>query len=379
MTHTPIRIRERRTAQIVRIAFAVWLFLYFYLLQAATLTLAQHQLSEGQTSYSVLVGAVLLTVLLSGLQTLVARFVRLREGWSALTCVPSAIIATLLTAFTPETSKAIVAVGICVFVVWCIAVWKVSRTEERSRWTEGHATDLKSAIVFLAVIMYMGLCSNSNDVVVYEVETAQALEDANYDEALAVGDQNLATSPRLTALRTYAMSHTEDGLAGSLFEYPIPAGGSSSLYVLPSDTLASTFPPDSLYAFLHCRPASDTVSARSYFHQAAKRRPSSPAHDYWLCALLLDKDLNTFAAELPQFYNVSDSVVLPRYYAEAMILYGRTCQKPTIVYTDPNVTANYLDFKEKEQKTQSEAARRNILWRDYGNTYWWYYFYSDKK
>ena len=58
-----------------------------------------------------------------------------------------------------------------------------------------------------------------------------------------------------------------------------------------------------------------------------------------------------------------------------MILYSRLCQNPIVRYADPNIAANYLDFKEKGEKIPDFKERRNLLWREYGDTYWWYYFY----
>ena len=95
---------QQRVHAVVRVLFAVFLFFYFLYSQAPLISLAQHQLSKGQTFYSPFVGAVVLTLLLCGLQRLVCRFIRFRRNYYILTFFPSASIAVLLTAFTPETN-----------------------------------------------------------------------------------------------------------------------------------------------------------------------------------------------------------------------------------------------------------------------------------
>jgi len=366
---------QQRVHAVVRVLFAVFLFFYFLYSQAPLISLAQHQLSKGQTFYSPFVGAVVLTLLLCGLQRLVCRFIRFRRNYYILTFFPSASIAVLLTAFTPETNYVVVTLLVVMWLIWFALVWHDSIMGGWKQNNDANGVVLPQTIGFLALAMFLGLCGNSNDVLTYEVQTAKALNDGRYAEALKIGDRALATSGKLTAMRTFAMSHYENGLPETLFRYPLPEGGSSMLFLQKDDTLSTLFSPDSLYTFVGCRPASSRMKAFEYFEKSVRRRPNGPARDYWLCALLLDKQLSRFAEELPHYYTVSDSVVLPHYYAEAMILYSRLCQNPVVRYADPNIAANYLDFKEKGEKIPDFKERRNLLWREYGDTYWWYYFY----
>lgn len=368
---------RQRVHAVMRALFVVFTFLYLVLTQADTLSLAQHQLSGGQTTYHPVVGAVVLTLLLAGLHRLGSRFLPVADGLYAVTFIPSGIIAVLLTAFTPHVHAAVLVVSALLFVAW-LAVTVRFRVTSAARSPLRLPEVLAETLIFFLLTLYMGICSGSNDITSYEVRAAKQATAGRYDEALCVGRLSRATSPHLAAIRAYAMAHTASGLAGTLFRYPLPEGGSEVLLLHPSDTLTTLLPPDSLYHLLGLIPSGDNSPAITYFEHAVRHRPASVAHDYYLCALLLDRQLDKFAEALPRYYVVSDSVVLPRHYAEAMILYDRLCSAPVTRYVDPNLAANYLDFKEKERKTSRPEDRRGTLWREYGDTYWWYYFYNEE-
>lgn len=369
---------QQRVCAAMRILFAAFLFFFFYLSQDASLTLAQHQLSQGQTSYHPLIGAIILTVLLVGLQRIVCKIFRFRETLYVLTFFPSALVSVLLTAFTPSLQLGALIASAVLTVVWIIvAIYETCRDEDfrRHQRTPSYLSHL---FCFFLVMLYMGLCGNSYDIVNYEVHAARYINNGEYDKALKVGENALTTSRRLTALRAFAQSHNEEeGLADKLFAWPLPKGGSEILYLYETDTLDMLFKLDSLYSYLKIIPGRQDLTALEYFKQAARKNPQSAAKDYWLCALLLDKNLDEFAAELPNFYTVSDSTVLPIYYAEALILYNRVSQEPLLDYNDPNIVANYLDFRETGERITNLTERRNLLWRDYGHTYWWYYIYHE--
>lgn len=367
---------QQRVCAIVRILFAVFFFLYFYLSQAASLFLAQHQLSQGQTTYHPLIGAIVLTVLMLGLQRLVHKFVRFRDSLYVLTFFPSSLVAVLLTSFTPFPNSSVHWTSCILTLIWvAIAVYDSrSGVDFKKRQT----SYISHIVCFLLLTIYLGLCGNSRDVINYEVYASRYINDEEYDKALKVGEKSLATSNFLTALRAYAQSHQEGGLADKLFEWPLPHMGSEMLFIRRADTVLLLFEPDSLYNYLGCYPDESDKTALMYFKRAAHSHPESPAKDYWLCALLLDKKLDEFASELPNFYEVSDSVVLPHYYAEALVLYNRTCTESLLDYSEPTIVANYLDFKEKGENIPNTIERRNLLWREYGNTYWWYYIYHEQ-
>ena len=216
---------------------------------------------------------------------------------------------------------------------------------------------------------------DANDVRNYEVRAARLINEKAYDEALEVGDRSLAESQYLTALRSFAAAHSEEGLGNRLFRFPLPSDASArTLLLLRADSARILFRPDSLFAELSLPPYDGKTSPIKYLAQSSRLDSSRVARDYYLCALLLNRDLETFVSECPRFYCIPDS--LPRHYAEALILYDRFHPEYELKGLDSHIVANYWDFKEKEKSISSPVARRNLLRREFGNTYWWYYFYN---
>jgi hypothetical protein len=384
-------IRPSGAAEAVRkaclhwqVIFAVFFYCYFYYVQAPALTLAQHRLSEGVTSYSPVVGAMVLTFLMMGLQRLVGRVLVFSRGYYLLTYYPSALCAVLLTAFVPVKNTGAVALSVVTAVIWLLTVGVLEMSADGTmggtRGDSGRGGErrpyIKQLITFFLLTLYMGGGSGSDDVTTYEVHMARLLDAGYMEEALEVGQGSLATSPRLTAYRAYALSQTRGAMGEELFRYPLSPEGSEALLPREADSLKVLLPPQRFYAYLKSpRPASQ-LPAAEYFRKVAEKDPQGVAADYRLCALLLDRELKQFAEELPTYYPVADSVILPRYYAEALILYQRLDPASHLLYTDPNIIANYIDFKEKGETIARPQERRTRLWREYGDTYWWYYFYG---
>lgn len=376
-------IREKETPRWVRIfscvLFGAYAFIYIYAFQADALALTQHMLSCGQTQFNPPVGSCVITLLALGLQCLSQRLLPFGGGFYPLSFIPSAVFLVLLTAFTPSVSHGAIVAAAAALLAWVASYFLLARQRKQTS-TPTPRLVLYNATVgcLVAVFFFIGLAGQTNDVWHYELRTARYLNEGKHDKALSVGERSLATSPVLTALRAFAMSHEPDGLGGHLFERPLPEGGAALLYLERGDTARMLFPPDSLYAYLGKAPQENEAPQR-YFERVAKTHRKyayrTSARDYWLCSLLLEKQLDRFARELPLFYEVSDSTDLPRYYAEALILYNRLRTKPVVLYSNAAVGANFRDFMEMEKLYTDPTVRRNKLWHTYGETYFWYYLY----
>lgn len=376
-------IREKETPRWVRIfscvLFGAYAFTYIYAFQADALALTQHMLSGGQTQFNPLVGSCVITLLALGLQGLLQRLLPFRGGLYPLSFIPSAVFLVLLTAFTPSVSYGAIAAAVAALLAWMAFFFFLSRPRKQPLSTvPGLVTFNVTVGSLLGVLIFIGLAGQTNDVWHYELKTARYLNEGEYDKALSVGERSLATSPVLTALRAFAMSHEPEGLGGHLFERPLPVGGAAVLFLERGDTARMLFPADSLYAYLGKAPQKGEAPQR-YFERVAKTHRKyayrTPARDYWLCSLLLEKQLDRFAKELPLFYEVNDSIDLPRYYAEALFLYNRLRTKPVVLYNNAAIAANFRDFVEMEKQYPDHTVRSNKLWHTYGETYFWYYLY----
>ena len=345
---------------VMRCVFAAFLMIYFYKGAAPVLALEQNRLSEGTTSFSPVVGAVVLTALLVWLQSVIAKYLRFSANAKMLTFVPSSVIAVLLTAFYPKLDVTALSVSLLLLICWAVVAVKEQAREQRPR----PRLNLMSALwQMLAMFLFIGLFGNTNSVLNYEARSAHLVSQGDYEDAIGVGGKSLETSSRLTAIRAFALSHIPGGMGNKMFSFPIPEGGSRNLSIPAADSLAVLMPTDSLLTFV--RQASD--------RRLALR--SKPVADYRLCAFLLDRNLADFAAELPIYYKMDN---LPKYYAQAMVLYARQNPRQTGGYVNESELANYLDFKEEGDKYSREDEKKGALMKDYGDTYWWYYFFGSK-
>lgn len=383
---------QRVHHRLLRVLFALLLFCYFYFFQSPLLILAQHQLSEGRTAYHPLWGALLLTSLLVLLQGAVCRLFRPMPRHYLSSAVPSVVCAILLTAFTPVASvSALVLAGILLLGFLVLSPFlRLAGGSAGDR--RGDTGDIAAHIAWLLLIsVALGWGSHSNDVVTYEVRTAQSLVHHEPLKALRVGHGSLATSPRLTALRAYALASMPcSETAGTrlpelLFSFPLPSDASSAMLLYDaSDAAACTLPVREYHALMGSA-ARAGEAPLSYFERAfsqARLRGDSIRRavclDYWLCGLLLDRDLETFARTYHACVLPSDTLAPPRYYREALYLYARRHSRPCIGYHSAEIEANFEDFRREERlhtDLQRRAAHLRLL---YGDTYWWYYFYGSK-
>lgn len=154
--------------------------------------------------------------------------------------------------------------------------------------------------------------------------------------------------------------------------------------LIPTDEKQNLlFPASNLTQLLGCsRHAGEDVL--TYLHRCAwlsafrNGQKRSAAIDYYLCALLLNRQLERFSVEIMRFYPKEvDNGTLPTYYAQALMLYRRTCSQPTVLYEDNSVEANYQDYSDMADTLSDAAVRNNLLRRSYGETYWWWYSYGE--
>ena len=84
------------------VLFCAFSFCYLFFFQADVMTVTQHLASGGQTFYSPLAGALLITFTLKLLQTGVSSLVRLSKRGFALTYFPSFLVLTVLSDIRPS-------------------------------------------------------------------------------------------------------------------------------------------------------------------------------------------------------------------------------------------------------------------------------------
>ncbi len=336
------------------ILFVLFTFLYLFLYQADILVMAQHVLSGGSTSYHPLVGAILITLVLSLLSLGIFVLTRMQGFTHALIYFPSLLILTVITDPSEHIDKGfslgswlwIVPVLLNPFVL-AVLLAKTYRFGDCTPTHNGLFTPLLwiNSTQLLVMMLLVILVSNHRDVFHYRMRMENLMIEGKYAEALQVGKQSLATDSSLTMLRIACLDETHQ-LGNLLFTYPL-VGGSEAM-----------------------RPNGNSV------HAMIRRYPKKRlTGDYILTRYLLDKNLDGFIANIGKYYQ-PDSTNVPQHFREAMILYTHQRENPVLVYHDNVMDADYQDYQTLENTYRDPVERANALRDMYGNTYWYYYQYA---
>ena len=264
--------------------------------------------------------------------------------------------------------------------------WMVRRAnkEKQNRPVNTWNSLLPHLLKLFALSIYMGAGASATDVDHFEMQTAFRLQQGQPSRALHVGRKSLATTPRLFALRCLAMSTEEGRLPKHLLDQALPTRCGSEMLLLPDDGRQPLLlSPDTLVCRLGGTRRMEGESAIHYFQRCAYRMGPLPsiASDYYLCGLLLDRQLDAFAHEVSRFYGPDIHTPahrgrLPHYFAEALVLYTRMRTQPKITYHDATIEANLHDYSAMGDSIRNATARQNLLRDSYGDTYWWYYDYA---
>lgn len=183
----------------------------------------------------------------------------------------------------------------------------------------------------VAMLMFLiGIAIDSTDVTTYTRQVRDCMAEGDYAGALRIGERSDKTDRQLMMLRMEALRH-EHLMGERLFGYPIVGEGKPLV---------------------------------------------GKGGDYELCAYLIDRDLNRFAATLPKYYTVSK--LLPRHYREALVLYNHLRANPVVVYHDNVMDTDFDDLQKQRRTYADKKAAQVVISRNYGGTYWYYYYYLNK-
>ena len=366
------------------ILFCCFTFVYLYVYQGDVLTVAQHLLSEGKTSYHAGVGAILITLTLYLVHLGVSYVCRPSGIGHSLTFFPSLLLLTILTDISDNIDRNFLLGG------WWIAapllllaygglMWAMQRNahEAVKEKTDVNLTQALWQNIMALNVMFVlvGLFSN-HDVVFHErAKMEQAIVNEQYKDALEVGKNNLKTDSNLVMLRAYCLSKTHK-MGESLFEYPL-IGESQSLLPNGSSVRMLMTPDNGVYRYIGVVPKQQMPVMRYLELITESRKAKKPAGDYLLCGYLLDKNLDKFVVHLPRYYHVDS--LLPKHYREALVLYTHSRSNPKLVYHDAVTDADYRDYQDLEKKYPEKMVRQTKIRDIYGKTYWYYFHYHQKK
>ncbi len=366
---------------ICAIFFLLFTFLYLFNYQADILSLVQHVLSHGATHYERTIGAILITLVLWLIQIGVYALTRLNRYAHALTYFPSFLLLAVLTDVTPNIlHESYLGHWVWGFplllVIYAGVVWICRQLETLEQ--QGNMIGVFSRNVWLnllgmvamsVMVVFIGC---SDELFHYRMRIENDLSDGRYEHATQVGIKEETTDSSLTMLRIWALSEN-NCLGDRLFEYPL-VGGSDAMMPNGSSVQLMMVPEIKLYKYLGAV-FTQKLSPKTYLeklHAAGKAKPA--AHDWLLCAYLLDGELDKFVTTLEKYDSIGDH--LPKHYREALILYAHQRSHPRVVYHHSVMDADFKDFQAMAHKYSNKREQYSKLRDSYGKTYWFYYKYK---
>ncbi len=363
------------------IFFLLFTFLYLFFYQADILAVTQHVLSHGATHYDRTIGAVVLTAVLWAVQLVVYGVSGLSRQSHALTYLPSLLLLGIITGVSPHVAEEpYLGHWLWGFPLLMVAygglLWVCRQLEPLEQIAGG--TGIFSRLAWrnlLAMVVMAGctcLIGNSDQLFHYRMRIESLIAQGNFASAVHVGEKEAVSDSSLTMLRVWALSK-EHRLGDRLFAYPL-TGASDAM--LPNGTSVTLLMADERRLYTHLGGMfKQKMPARRYLEALHRSgHATTAAHDWLLCACLLDRDLNAFARYLAKYYPIDDH--LPKHYKEALLLYQHRSSNHAIAYRDTVKEADFEDFQKMEQKYADSRTRYTALRDKYGDTYWFYYLYS---
>lgn len=132
---------------------------------------------------------------------------------------------------------------------------------------------------------------------------------------------------------------------------------------------------DSIYYLLGVRPYAGEKWLTFLQNICYKGTGKYTALDYYLSALLLEKDLDTFVKAVNDLYEIEEE--LPRHYSEALLIYRDSHPEYPVQITDSTLVKRYITYRERQVGFTSYTEERNRMRREFGDTYWWYFDYQE--
>lgn len=387
-------------------------YIYLYFFQGDLMSMTQHILSHGRTTYHITLYTLIIMSVLTVLGIVISRFLYLPIRTLALAWFPSCWILGLMTRVSlhipgVQNDSAsiwwfVISAIIYLFSLVLAQLYNQNRNENSSLST------LLSPNLALMVLSFSFLFAtgNTNRLIHDELRLEKYAYNEDYDEVISHTDRKSMLSRPMMYLRTYALSK-QGKLGDELFTHPYLLGSDALLPQL-IDSLRPYNMPSAFRKHLGGMPIHDMSVTNFMRYLTADSLCSNTAKEYLLCALLLDCNIDEFRDSLASFYIPSDSLAqfdqllknrkpwikksnidtktmsianLPRHFAEALTLDNAHNPSPISVLTPEKNRVNI--FIEPSDTTFN--ANYKIFLQDslgasdtYKKTYW-YYYHQEKK
>lgn len=369
------------------------------------MSMAQHILSHGRTSYHQEIYTLIIMSVLTAIGILLSIYVYLPIRVRALAWFPSCWILGLLTRVSlnvPDlqlhnASVWWFVVGAVAYLLSLLAahVYNQNRNENSSFSTLFFPN---LAILFVS-FSFVFITGNTNKQIHDELRLESYAYDEEYDEIIRLTQRESLLSRPMMYLRAYSLSQ-QGRLGDELFCHPHLLGSDALLPQL-IDSLRPHNMPRLLRAHLGGMPLHDMSATNFFRYLTADTLCSNTAKQYMLCALLLDCQLDEFRDSLASFYIPTDSLSqfdvqlknrkpwnrkasidtktialpnLPRHFAEALTLSNTLNPSPITVLTpEQNRVSVLIEPSDTTYSTNYNIFLQDSLGQNATKTYWYYY------
>lgn len=364
--------------------FFAFCFTYLYCLEGDLLAQAQYVFAKGVTSYNHFWAACIIPAVLLLVQYGVNRVVKMSGRWYAVSYFPSFLLLAIMTSVNCSTIYDFTFSGWywgcpLLLVLFVAVVWIIHHFQTSSM-VDGNYSIFRylwpNFLLMTAMILFCGACNSAGDSYLLELRAERLIMEGKYGEAAGVGRKSLVVNPRLNCLRYYALAR-QGLLADHLFDYPVNGDTNVLIDLTDTNTMVHRFNSKDICAYLGAIPNRFVSSPEQYLEFVMKMDSLPDARavaDYYLCSLLMKKDLDTFRRKLPHSYPCrrnEDIAALPRIYKEALII-DRLYKGRERLFPDSVVRADYEEYVKIGGELTDSTERANVLRRKYGNTLWWH-------
>ena len=378
--HTAYKKAARIQTVVCGFLFALFSFVYLYIFQRDVLEALHFSLAHGKTHFAPLASAIIITFILILLRWGVNCLLGLKGNVRAFSYLPSCLILGVLTdigknIYTEDYHTPWGWLLPIILLIYSLLVFWLRRLLRNRLNKESNPVSLMNynLLILILLCLMTVLIGNTNRKFHHELEAERYLREHRYTEVLKVGEKSLEATRTLTVLRSIAMSRA--GLLGEkLFAYP-QYYRSDGLFFANDSMQTLRYTNDSIYYLLGVRPYTGEDRMEFLRNICYRGTGKYTALDYYLSALLLEKQIDTFGKALVDFYETEDT--LSRYYKEALLMYRESHPDCPFLITDSILIKRYDEYHERKTDFASSVMERNGMRREFGDTYWWYFDYQE--
>lgn len=376
---------EKRLQRVVALfcatLFALFSFLFVAVYQSPLLEVLYDYVATGKLDYNGYLVAAVISPLLTLLALWLNRIAKFQREWTAMAYLPSVLLLAFITdidrslyvgGWSSTSWIVIFSVAMFVYAALAFVLQRVLFEKIKNLAMSTNRMIWRNLILFVIMFCLAGTLSNGEENFKREALVASRYKGGDAEGALAVGYKSLDASRELTAMRAYILAK-ENSLGERLFEYPQLYGAEG---LLPFAQQTSPLSPDSVATLL-----GDTIKEKENTLDYLRRLAHADtlavaARDYYLSALLLEKEVIEFEAELTRMCGSYRVDSLPKHYREALLLLKEFSSEYQLNLEDSVLNSKFRSMREVESKYDDALMRNNYVRKAFGRTYWWYFLYG---